>query len=92
MHFTECHQGGIDDALRRLKGGDVVVIGDGLATGSADFPGHVLGGVAADVIDQHIGTFGGERQCVGAAQAATGTGDDHGTAFTDSHTVYSCRR
>ncbi|MNH30263.1 hypothetical protein D3C79_905490 [compost metagenome] len=85
MHFTERRQCRIDDALRGGQGGDVVAVGDGLATVGANLPRHILCGVGANIVDHHVGPLRGERQGVGATESAAGPGDDHGAVCTDSH-------
>ncbi|MNP49663.1 hypothetical protein D3C76_1438670 [compost metagenome] len=85
MHLAKRRQRGVDDVLRATQGGDIVVVGDGLAAPRVYLVHHRLGRLAADVVDHDIGALGGERQRIGAAQPATGAGDNHGTAFTDCH-------
>jgi hypothetical protein len=44
VHFAEGRQRGVDDALGAVQTGDVVGVGDGLATSGADLAGDILGG------------------------------------------------
>jgi hypothetical protein len=74
-----------DDALAALPRADVVGVGDCRATGGDDLIDHLLGraGVAtaavpgaAEVVDDHVGAVSRQHQCVLAAEAAAGPGDD----------------
>ena len=94
VEVTEGFQRGIDDPLGRVPVGDVLVVGDRLAPGGADFLYHGIGGrgVApfavqrgADVVDHHVGPFRAKGQGIGPAQAAGGAGDDDGASFADTH-------
>ena len=76
---------GVDEALRTFPVGDVVAVDDRLATTGADLLDHLLsrgdvgpGAVVrrAEVVDDDLGTFGGEVQGMLAADAAPGAGDD----------------
>ncbi|MNJ66476.1 hypothetical protein D3C77_625580 [compost metagenome] len=80
MHFTERRQCRLDNALGGGQGGDVITVGDGLATAGADLARDVLCRVGADIVDYHIGTRCRERQRIGATEPAASAGDDHGAA------------
>ena len=76
--------GGVDQVLGTVPVGDIITIGDGFATGSLDLLDHFLSGAGAsrsiqahtDVIDDHPGAFGRERQRVRTSDAPACTGND----------------
>ncbi|MNL33724.1 hypothetical protein D3C87_1556510 [compost metagenome] len=80
MHLTERRHCRFDDALGGGQGGDVVTVGDGLATVGADLARYILRRVGANIVDHHVGARRRERQRVGATESAAGPGDDHGAA------------
>ena len=85
MHFTKRRQCRIDNPLCGHQCGDVIVVGDGLATVIANLLRHRLRGFAANIVDHHIRPLRGQRQRVGTAQPAASPGDDHGAVCTYSH-------
>ncbi|MNE41434.1 hypothetical protein D3C81_373060 [compost metagenome] len=85
MHFAERRERGVDDALGTGQAGNVVTVGNGLATTGADLAGHRLRRLGTDIVDHHLGALGAECQRISAAQSAACTGDDHRAAFTYRH-------
>ena len=89
----------LDEALGAVPGGDVLGVGDGLAAEGLDLVDNALGGTggdaaaitgAADVVDDELGAFLREQQCVGTANAATGTRDhDYATVAQPTHELPS---
>ncbi|MOA07808.1 hypothetical protein D3C78_1275310 [compost metagenome] len=87
-----------DHGLDLLVVGHVGTVGDGRATGLADFFDHSQGGVGraagavaatAEVVDHHLGATGGQVQGVNAAQAVAGAGDDGNTVIeANGHGVF----
>src|ERR1700744_3278185 len=82
------------NTFRTTPGGDVLGVDDGGAAGGGDLSGHLVGwpGVgalafvaAAEVVDDDLGPFFGEQQCVFATDAAARAGDDRHSAFQCSH-------
>ena len=85
--------GRIDDPLGAVEVGDVVAVGDGLATRGADLVDDLAGRAArragavelgADVVDDHVCALAGERQRVLAAEPASRARHDGHATFTDS--------
>ena len=78
------------NTFRAAPGGDVLGVGDGGAAGRGDLFDYLVSrpGVgalafvaAAEVVDDDLGTFFGEQQCVFAPDAAARAGDDRHPAF-----------
>ena len=81
--------GGLDDGLAALGGGDAVGVGDGFAAEVVDLVDHVLGRAlvaalarhrAAEVVDHDAGAAPGQLERVLAAEAAARAGDDRDLA------------
>ena len=78
------------NAFRAAPGGDVLGAGDGGATGGGDLirylacraaVGAIAGVVATEVVDDDLGAFPGEQQCVFASDATACAGDHRNPAF-----------
>ena len=85
VHVAEGPDRGIDDALGGIHPGDVVRVGDRLATALADLARHGHRGLVADVVDDDIRALGSEGERVDAPEAAAGSGDDYGASVTNTH-------
>jgi len=94
IEASEGGEGGFDDAFASLGGGDVVVVGDGLAAAGLDFRDDLVGGGtgavpgtvtgAAEVVDHDPGSPFGELQGVHPSQAAPRPRDHrHAAVKTD---------
>ena len=88
---------GVDRLLHHRRGllevGDVGAVGDGLAAQRldlgddlvGDLGGRALAGAGgAEVVDHDLGALPGELEGVGAADAATRSGDDRDASFEDA--------
>src|SRR5688572_7869833 len=87
---AEVVDGRLDDALRALRVGNAVAVGNGRAAGLADLVDHLVGdrlvralalGGAAEIVDHHLAALGGGEHGDLPSDAAPCPGDDDDFAF-----------
>ena len=94
MQVAERLDRSVDQALASLPVGHVVGVGDGLAAHRLDLVDDLLGrgavvarpvDGAAEVVDDDLGAFLGEEECMLTTDAAAGAGDDGDASVKCSH-------
>ncbi|MCY1530002.1 hypothetical protein D9M68_651750 [compost metagenome] len=102
QHVEPAERGdrGLDQPLGTLPVGHVVGVGHGLAAHRADLGHHFLRGAVhgaravgpgAQVVDDHLRALAREFQCVFAAEAAAGAGDDDHAVLAELLHLHSFR-